>query len=981
MKLLLILLFATSLQAQVLLIDGDSAFVVPPTTTVELKVILSATSLGGNPAGVNIRFIAPPGQGSFEGRPSLTVATDSSGKAVARYTVPGQTGHLNVDAVSDLGDGAVASFALTITSMPPIANPATLKSQVRQLLLRNAADGSNLQLVGPYWLETGSLIRPARWAKDKEGGGLWRTEEASWLFWVDDGPSKTWAKPTRYYLIPGLDISRARISGEMWWPLVRPPNQTTWQTLGRATAATGSLLNFPDPQPSAGDTCALFLANSGQLGAALSFSSFERYLRNSSVTRFYNDPLRATGCTKTYLWISAAGDRNGLWLDSWITWKDLGLKLRNLGELIAVIETNQSAQAAKYWNGLGISGLVISSTDDLRQSFMHPFRAGYLVRGLLPALERNSRNFELAAIETQRGELVVASPRPQLQRLTPASPRRIPLDDIDFSSVGGTKVLPIPIGFQSATVSTSDPKVALAVVNGKSFIIRGLSEGTTNLVLTLTDNGITYNGLATIRVGLGSLSLRACLIVAATTQCVGQLSRNIPAVEDEIGGHAFLEIQDETIASIDSKIYTYNRGERNIPIVVRGLKAGRTWLKLRSHDGNIVGDVPVQVAEAPPPLAGVGPSACPNAATYRATFRLSGGDETLFEPFGGTWWGNGITIAFRRIGLDRFEMRSSGATEGQFFALSGTLSPDCSFVGTGQGVAALRLTTAQIRGRISAPQGIFDSMTLDYSIGIDGVFPRPIEYRGTGTLLAGCTYQTNLSEALTFTGGLIPIPVASPALCPWTSEVISGSANLVAGQLGFGPGIVWLQVPENPGPERRIRLQVAGVNLDLLQPAKPEALPDLAAALNAGSLDNIATPGSQILLLGNNLLRPLRAGALPSTTLYWNPAFAVLQLPDRLKPGVNLLESGLSRPLALLVERSAPGIIRADESGIFVTGIDPSLPLYVEVAGQETAVQSIQPAQGGVYRLDLALPSSDISLKTLLVRQAGRGSQRGVFVM
>jgi len=115
--------------------------------------------------------------------------------------------------------------------------------------------------------------------------------------------------------------------------------------------------------------------------------------------------------------------------------------------------------------------------------------------------------------------------------------------------------------------------------------------------------------------------------------------------------------------------------------------------------------------------------------------------------------------------------------------------------------------------------------------------------------------------------------------------------------------------------------------------------------------------------------------------LYWNPAFAVLQLSDRLKPGVNLLESGLSRPVALLVERSAPGIIRADESGIFVTGIDPSLPLYVEVAGQETAVQSIQPSQGGVYRLDLALPSSDISLKTLLVRQAGRGSQRGVFVM
>ena len=186
-----------TLFAQVLLIDGDGAFVVPARTTVELKVLLSAASLGGGVANINVRFIAPAGMGDFAGRASVTLASDAAGRASAQFTSGGRSALFSVDAVAELGDGAVDSFAFTVGASGVVGNAGQVKAEVRRTLLRNAADGSNLQLVGPFWLPPGTLVRPARWGKDKEAGGLWRAEEGSWFFWVDDGPAKAWAKPTR----------------------------------------------------------------------------------------------------------------------------------------------------------------------------------------------------------------------------------------------------------------------------------------------------------------------------------------------------------------------------------------------------------------------------------------------------------------------------------------------------------------------------------------------------------------------------------------------------------------------------------------------------------------------------------------------------------------------------------------------------------------------------------------------------------------
>lgn len=962
----LVLLFVSScLLGQVLLIEGESAFVVPVRTTVELKVVLSAASLGGGVTGVNVRFVMPAGQ------PAVTVRTDASGRASTMYTTPATPGYFNVDAVAEAGDGAVASFAFSNGILAPTGSALAIKAEVRRVLLRNAADGSNLQLVGPYWLPAGSLVRPARWGKDKEAGGLWRAEVASWLFWVDEGPAKSWAKPTRFYLVPNGDVAQARISGEMWWPLVRIPDGA-WQSVGRITSAFSELLTVAGPVPATGDNCGVMLTSN-----ALNFSGFEAYLRKSGVSRLYSDPSLALGCKRTFVLVSGMGDADGVWLERWNTWEELGQKLQNLGELTVVVESNQSGLAAKWWNGLGLSGVVVSSTDDQRITYTQPLRGGYVTRGLLPALERLNGNFELAVVETQQGELTVGSARPQFQRLVAAGVKRVPLEDVEFSNVGGTRWFSLDPRLEGGSVSVSDPKVALAVVSGKGLLVQGLAAGRTDLVVV----GGGFQGIAIIRVGLGDSTLRTCLVVVGQTQCLGQMQRNIPVAEDEVGGHGFLEVQEETIAAIDSKIYTYNRGERNIPIGVRGLKAGRTRLKLRSHDGKVVGDVPVQVAEAGATIAGSIPTSCPDSATYRATFNVSGGDQTLFEPFGGAWWGNGITLVFRRLGADQFEIRSSGASEGQFFAMGGSLAVDCSFVGSGTGVAGLRVTTAQVRGRIQPRAGVFDTMTLDYSIGVDGVFAQPIHYRGTATLAAGCAYQVAPGENLSALGGLFPVRVASPTLCPWTSEVTSGTAEVVVGQLGFGPGVVWLQVPENTGASRRIALRVGGQVVELTQPGRTADAAVILTSLNAGSLETVVTPGSQAIVLGSGLLRPIRFGGLAAPTLYYNPGFSVVQVPDGVKSGVVDVESGLGRGIPVLVERSAPGVVSVTDGKVYVTGIDPALPVWVEVGGFEVGVVVVKPVGAGVFQLEFTAPFSRMGPKPIVVRQGGRSSQRGVFVM
>ncbi|MCX6612690.1 MAG: hypothetical protein NTW74_17795 [Acidobacteria bacterium] len=857
----LLLLVCSGLAAQVLLIDGESAFVVPPRTNVELKVVLSAASLGGNVSGINVRFVPPAGQ------PSVTVRTDASGKASTMYMSPDSPGYFNVDAVAELGDGAVVSFAFSVGALAPTGSASALKAEVRRVLLRNAADGSNLQLVGPYWLPAGSLVRPARWGKDKEAGGLWRAEVGSWLLWVDDGPSKSWAKPTRFYLVPGNDLSQARISGEMWWPLLRPPDGN-WQSVGRTTSAAGALIPVADLAPVASETCGVLLSTN-----FASSAGFEAYLRRTGVSRLFMDSSLALGCKRTYVLVSGMGDADGVWLDRWFSWEELGQRFKNLGELTVVVETNQSGLAAKFWNGLGLSGVVVSSTDDFRVGFMQPLRGGYVVRGLLPALERSSGNFELAVAETQRGELTVGSARPQIQRLVASGIQRLALEDVEFSNVGGVRWLRLDSRFGAASASVSDSKVATAIVSG--------------------------NGL---------------------------------------------------------------------------LKAGRTRLKVRSHDGKVVGDIPVQVAEPGATLAGSIPTSCPDAATYRATFNVSGGDQTLFERFGGAWWGNGITLVFRRLGAEQFEIRSSGAPEGQFFAMGGRLAVDCSFVGSGTGVAGLRVTTAQVRGRIVQRAGVFDTMTLDYSIGVDGVFPQPIEYRGTGSLAAGCAYQLSLGENLTAWGGLFPVRVASPALCPWISELTAGTAEVVAGQVGFGPGVVWLQVPENSGAARNISLRVGGVAIEMTQPGRLLDSPVVLTSLNAGSLETVVTPGSQAIILGSGLQRPLLMGGLAATTLYFNPGYMVVQVPDRVGFGVVEVER-----TPVLVERSSPGIVSVADGNVFVTGLDPDLPVWVEVGGLELGVVAIRPVGAGVFQLEFTVFPARRG--AIVVRQGGRSSQRGVFVM
>jgi len=145
--------------------------------------------------------------------------------------------------------------------------------------------------------------------------------------------------------------------------------------------------------------------------------------------------------------------------------------------------------------------------------------------------------------------------------------------------------------------------------------------------------------------------------------------------------------------------------------------------------------------------------------------------------------------------------------------------------------------------------------------------------------------------------------------------------------------------------------------------------------LNAGTLETVVSPGSQALVLGSGLTRPIRVGGLAATTLYFNPGYAVIQVPDDVKLGIADLASGIP----LLVERSAPGIVSVRDGQVFVTGVDPALPVWVEVGGLELGVVPIRPVGAGVFQLEfVTFPARRGSI---VVRQGGRASQRGVFVM
>ncbi len=960
LRLLLLLICLVPAVAQVLLIEGESAFVVPPSTTVDLRVVLSSSSLGGNVSGVNVHFIAR--QGSFQNEANFVVATDAAGRAMARFTTPAEAGYFSVDAAAELGDGAIVSFAFTVGSAVAPSPVEAIRADTRRNLLRNAADGSNLQLIGPWLLPAGTEIRPARWAKDKEAGGLWRTEEASWFFWVDDGPARSWAKPTRYYRMPVAAPERVEIAGEEWWPLVKVPGRE-WVSLGRTTSYLGNLIQIPDT--GSGSECGLLLGNEGQPGAAQTLTAMRDYLRTRGVARFTSDVARLGGCLRTHVVIAAAGNADGVYLDRWWGWEELAQVLPNSGEVISLIESNQSGSAAYWWSGWNRDARVVSSADEERIAYVHPLRGGYLRRGLLPSLARTNDNLEAAVADTLRGELAVSSARPKYQWLSPGGPRRLGLAGVEFAGPNALQFKPVPANLEGPSLSVADAEVASASVVGQAIQVRGNKVGRTEVMLNALRGGQPVNGRFAVRVGRGAATVRACLIVAGQTECIGQFQREIPVAEDEVGGHSFIQVKDETIAAIDSKKYTYNRGERNIPLRVRGVKAGRTSLSFRSHDGKILGDVPVQVAALPPAIAGTNPTACPAAATFRATFEVSGGDQTLFESFGGAWWGNGITLVFRQMAAGQFEIRSSGTPEGQFFAMGGSLTADCSFIGSGQGVAGLRVTTAQVRGRISARNGIYDLMSLDYSIGVDGVFPRPIDYRGSGTLTAGCSYQVSVPEPLTASGGIYPVAIASPALCPWTAQVRSGQAAIVAGQIGFGPGVLWLEIPANTGPGREIVLDVAGIPLPLSQPANPPDRSLVYAVMNPATGGNLFAPGSPAIALGENL-------NLLRTIFRFGP-YVIFLTPETVGPA----EVG---GYPIQVERVVPGILRVEPGSVDATGLDPQLPIHVAVEGRERQVERWESLGSGVHRLHLIGPPLQ-SGQVVEIRQGGRSAQRGALVM
>lgn len=982
----LLLGFASALWGQVLLVDGDGAFIALPRATVQLQAQLVAASIGGGVGGVNVRFIAPVGRGSFGGTQTVTVRTDAMGRAVATLQVGEQTGWFGVDAVAELGDGAVATWAVTVGAGLPGVGAETmrnLRAETRRLLLRNAADGSNQQLIGPFLVRQGTWIRPSRWGKSKESGGLWRAEEDSWFFWVDDAPAKTWSKPSRYYLFPvGGSPTTARLGGEMWWPMARVGTEGIWQSLGRATASFGEAFQGT-PGANAGTRCTVVLSANGAPGVSVTVAAFLNYAQRQGFTRFlYRLPIPAT-CESSLVLLTAMGDRDGVWLGIWKRYEDLAAELATAANTTVIVEAPQSGNAVSWWQGRGWGAAVVSAADTERLTYMQELRGGFVVKGLLPALERQGGNFNLAVAELRSSpDVTVAAARPQFARVEAVAVRRFAVPDFEFSNLGGVGLAPLTEPTQRTTLITANlanESVGRADLVEPGVYLQGLREGLTEYRFSLTDGRVRREGVGALRVGLGVSSVKTCLQVVGGPQCQGTIQRAFPVGEDEAGGHVVFETQDSTVAVVDARLYTYNRGERTVPYSVRAIAAGRTTMRARSHDGQVLLDVPIEVRDAPAPLLTPPPRACPDAATYRVTFTPGAGEPALYDAIGGNWWGNGISVIFRRPTPTTFEMRSSGAPEGQFFAMGGTVAADCSFVGSGQGVAAQRITTAQVRGRIAATAGTFDRIEMDYTIGVDNVLPNMgrAAYTGSGSAVSGCGFQLEPADAgpQPF-GGFFAVNVRSAPLCPW-SATVDGGPRIVANAEGFGSGVIWLEAGRNSNAAPRFAtVRAGGASLRLSQPGVSPAGPVVTAVWSAGKLSSITGLDSLLIVVGERLGNGFRVGGRIAPVLASIGGVAYVGVPTGMAAGthdvVAFVGTAQSNPVRISLEQVAPAALGWEGGAIIATGLDPSLPLVAEVEGAEARVAAVSRIGLGLYRV--TVEGIFRANARVLLRQGGRSS-------
>jgi uncharacterized protein (TIGR03437 family) len=391
-------------------------------------------------------------------------------------------------------------------------------------------------------------------------------------------------------------------------------------------------------------------------------------------------------------------------------------------------------------------------------------------------------------------------------------------------------------------------------------------------------------------------------------------------------------------------------------ISVRGIKEGFADIEVTDPRSGTKQTFTVYVS-APPPVNLV----CPENATFNLNF------IPFFDPSGhyipiGLMDG---TVIWVRVG-NSFTLTGN---KPQIVNISGTVDPaTCRFSGSAfspNPIAGFPNAKAEImEGNIgpltSLPatksatrEAAFDTITYQYRLGTNGVFPggNPIYYNATGKLQgsSSCTYAVSPATQAVVSAGITgTVSVTSGAGCAWTATSPVPWITITTGGANSGNAIVTYRVDANVGAARSAALTIAGKTVTISQAAVPAGAPVISSVFNGASLQAGVAASAWVSIKGTNLSATTRIwtgadfrginlptqvegvsvkfGGIPAYVYYVSPTQLNVLVPDETPLGKVTVQvttaAGTSNPFQVTNEATTAALFQFDPSGhIYVASV------------------------------------------------------------
>lgn len=806
--------------------------------------------------GAVVRFVLPDSgpSGAFaDGSITTEITASASGAAEALFTTGPQPGPLLADAVVASTRRRV-SFAVTIVT-EDAEPPAVSAEQALAAAGRSVEPGEALH--GPVLVEAGTEVRGPAPPVIFDHNVPFATADRVWLAWVDTEPESRFGHLTKWVLI-NAESGAARTIHQDWWPELRSPGLAQAVSLLGASRSNSSPLTAEPPTAAGQETggaCYLGVAGARLPGAREDASGLADYLVSTGQVSAQDvrivqsvgaasdalEQLAAQGCDRLSLLISAhAGQARGGGIllgpgGEYVTYARLAEWLAAFAQVEAVMAVSFAAEAAKWLDGRGFSGVVLPSSPAESAAPLDT------VQRLLTAAGSGG----LTLTEAHRAASMM---EPIL--ITPDGHRLMWLSDVDIHDAGGeqridvTRPLNIDLGptliynAQSGDEDTLGIQTKVFVLPSDQDFLRftfgGRRRGEASYQIATNDSSqqiYAANG----RVQIGSftlapdgVALRAGSVAGVRQRVAIQrhgywLRRGAPAT-------FVITSRDESIVRVaESRVETAT-AEAAFELVAAG--PGRTFVDVRDLTADNTATVEVQVL-------GAADSNCPVEGSARVAFAIAaGGDPGGIAPR--VALNNGAIFWKREGGRIRI-----WGDKAPIISAEGTVTAACAFSAEGDSgqervAGETGLAAAYRNGRI-----VGGAIEFDYTLG-------PFESGGAVTYAgAGPTALPSglLGSAVLLapqTGGEQTVAIGVAPGTAWTASSDSDWIRLVSQETGTGPAIFRLLITPNGTSSRRLgAVTLAGETVTVTQAAGPDLdEPLVVAVLNGANFqEGVASAG------------------------------------------------------------------------------------------------------------------------------------------